>query len=125
MKGTGTLFHDPAAVLFEDQDIRLIDSLAAALVNEHQALSEVTRVAADLQWSPAPIPRPRDDTTERGQGGKSDPTQAAALDGRRIELRAATAEAARSLESAVTALQRAHRRLGRALDAWSGEKVSQ
>lgn len=112
---------DPNAALFRDPDAIALDSAAVALAAACAHLSAVAAEAAEVQWAPAPIPRPREDTTERAKGGHGDPTPSVALDTRRADVRAAVVAAARALEFArVNAIVQA-RTVEDALARWAGE----
>lgn len=84
-------------------------------------VSRLLGQAQAVQWSPAPIPRPREDTTERSKGGHSDPTVATVFDERRLTVRAAVLTAETVLRDARLALDEAEATLARAVDGWSGE----
>ena len=85
-------------------------------------LALTLREAEEIQWSPSPIPKPREDTTERTKGGApSNPTLDVVLDERRMEVRAAVEEATRELEALAGALDAARARLERAVDRWNGD----
>lgn len=60
--------------------------------------------AEGIQWTTAPVPRPRDDTTERASGGHGDPTFATVADDRRLGVRAAVLTSYDALEQAIRAL---------------------
>ena len=77
--------------------------------------------AETAQWQVPPVVRPRDDTTERSKGVTSDPTPAAALDGRRLRLRARVVEAEHALALAGRQLSAAERNLADALSSWNGD----
>lgn len=80
--------------------------------------------AQAIQWEAAPIPKPHDDTTERAKGGHGDPTQAIALDERRLAVRAQHDAALESLVVAQAAARSARRQLDAAIAAWEGDTPS-
>ncbi|GAA2230469.1 hypothetical protein N1031_07080 [Herbiconiux moechotypicola] len=77
--------------------------------------------AEAVQWSPAPVPQPRDDTTERASGGHSDPVPRIVTDERRLAVRAAVTGAYRAMDSAVDDLDRARVDLELAVATWNGD----
>ena len=87
---------------------------------ETLALAQSMQKADAIQWEAAPIPRPSDDTTERAKGGHGDPTQAIALDDRRLAVRAQYDAAMAALDTAYAAVRAARRHLDGAVDAWEG-----
>jgi hypothetical protein len=52
-------------------------------------LARVVEAAEAVQWKPAPVAKPRDDTTERAAGGHGDPTFSTVADERRLAVREA------------------------------------
>lgn len=102
----------------EDADLLALASLAEA---EARRLADMLPDALAVQWSPSPVPKPRDDTHERATGAPSDPTAETALDGRRLRLRAQVIESERALRGSVVALVGVRRGLERTLDAWAGD----
>jgi hypothetical protein len=68
------------------------------------ALATLLPKAEGIQWTAAPVPRPRDDTTERASGGHGDPTFDTVADDRRLGVRAAVLGSYDALEQAVRAL---------------------
>lgn len=73
------------------------------------------------QWQAPPTVRPRDDPGGRQIGVTSDPTVRAALDGRRLRLRARVVEAEHALALAGRQLSAAERNLSDALGDWNGD----
>jgi hypothetical protein len=71
--------------------------------------------AEGIQWTAAPVPRPREDTTERASGGHGDPTFATVSDDRRLAVRAAVLTSYDALEQAIRALIDAEQDLRRAV----------
>jgi hypothetical protein len=95
-------------------------ALALAVRREVDALVSTLAEAMDVQWMPSPIPRPRDDTTERAKGGHGDPTPSITLDDRRLDVRAQVRASARRLGEAAEAARVTRAALEAALDAWAG-----
>ena len=63
---------------------------ANQLRKEVETLLDTLQEARSRQWEPSPVPKPREDTTERSSGGApSRPVEAIVFDGRRLEVRAA------------------------------------
>lgn len=114
--------HDPNHDLFSDGDARELIALARAVSEACTDLASVAEEAAEFQWRAAPIPRPRDDTSERAKGGHSDPTSTIALDDRRLALRAAILGALRDLDKARSRASAAAAHVREALDQWHGGK---
>ena len=79
--------------------------------------------AEEIQWSAAPVPKPREDTTERAKGGHGDPTLAIVLDDRRLAVRAAVEEAHAAIAQASEVAALARRKVNAAIAAWNGEPV--
>lgn len=98
------------------------DEPLARLVNllsfEVDQLAAVTGPALEARWSPSPVPRPRDDTTERSTGAHSDPTADIALDERRMALSVQIMKSERLLEQALVAIRGVRRGLERTLERW-------
>jgi len=84
-------------------------------------VSKLLGQASSIQWSPAPVARPSDDTTERSKGGHSDPTVATVFDDRRLAVRAAVLTAEDALRTSRLVLEEAKRTLETAVDRWSGD----
>lgn len=77
--------------------------------------------AEEVQWQPSPVPRPREDTTERSRGGHSDPTATTATDPRRLALRAAVVSAEVALEKALAECEARAADVERALQVYYGD----
>lgn len=112
---------DPTYLATIDPADADLEALAALVVEESRRLAGMLPDALASQWSASPIPKPRDDTTERSKGAPSDPTAAVALDGRRLRLRAQVIESERVLRDAAIAVVGVRRGLERTLGAWHGE----
>jgi len=77
--------------------------------------------AEGIQWTSAPVPKPRDDTTERASGGHGDPTFATVADDRRLAVRAAVLAGYDALEGAIQALEVARAGLDRSISSYYGD----
>lgn len=103
-------------------DADLAAARASVIRERLESLLEALSHAEDRQWDPSPVPRPREDTTERSKGAApSDPTADTVLDARRLELRDAVSRAYRVLEFAAKALTERHEALDRAIARYDGE----
>lgn len=92
-----------------------------AFAEEVLFLGRSLTAAEEIQWTAAPIPKPREDTTERSKGGPpADTTLATVLDDRRLAVRDAVVTAHESLADAVERARVARRGLDLAIDAWNG-----
>ena len=111
---------DPTAGLFADDRDPLISHVVDRLGAEIEDLEATIPVALAAQWSPSPIPRPRDDTTERASGGHGDPTSAVATDDRRLALREQIARCRDALMHSAVTVRGARLSLERALAEWEG-----
>lgn len=69
-------------------------------------LARVVDAAEAVQWKPAPVAKPRDDTTERASGGHGDPTFSTAADERRLAVREAVDRSKYALGLNARALRR-------------------
>lgn len=94
------------------------------LLTEHYeaavALAELLDEADAAQWSPAPVPRPRDDEGGRSSGTVSDPTSAIVVDSRRLAVRESVENAGAALRSSTRTLRAARANVGKSLDEWTG-----
>ena len=117
-----SMTNDPNAALFEDPAEADLEALLRIVLAECQALGEALPEAYASQWKPAPIPKPREDTTERAKGGHADPTPSVALDGRRLALRAQVLRSERVVRDTVVAVRGVRRGLELALSSWEGER---
>ncbi|MCZ9884616.1 DUF7169 domain-containing protein [Arthrobacter sp. B2a2-09] len=79
--------------------------------------------AEEIQWTAAPVPKPREDTTERAKGGHGDPTLATVLDERRLAVRQAVEEAHATLAANTEATAAARQKLDLAIASWNGDDV--
>ena len=93
-----------------------------ALAEEIRALARRLDAAVAVQWQAPPVPRPRDDTTERSKGAPpSNPTADTALDDRRLALRSAVRGGQQSIRLATASVPAATSRLDAALVAFEGD----
>lgn len=105
--------EDRIAAIFADPDAVEMSALLATCVDTWTQLAALVEEASEIQFAPAPIPRPVEDTTERASGGHSDPTWSTVQDARRADVRAFVLEALRTGRSL-------HIRGERAIDRWTG-----
>lgn len=84
-------------------------------------LALALETAEDVQWIPAPRPRPDADASRRPSGPPSDPTSAVALQDERLEVREACAQARRAMAAALATVSAAHARVSGALAVWEGD----
>lgn len=78
-------------------------------------------VADDVQWEPSPVPKPREDTTQRASGGHGDPTGDIVLDARRLAVREAATAAESVLTRYAAELRLARVNVEEAVARWNGE----
>lgn len=91
---------------------------ADQLRREVEDLLDTLPAALTRQWEPSPVPRPREDTTERSSGGgPSRPVEAIVFDGRRLAIREALAD----VFTSVKRLQVASDRLSRSVARFDGD----
>ncbi|MGC5319340.1 DUF7169 domain-containing protein [Micromonospora arida] len=109
------------ADLDKDPDELRFRRLLELLAEESAALTACLPAALDAQWSAAPIARPREDTTERAKGLRSDPTANIVLDDRRQHLRTQLVTSMTVLQRAVVTVRGVRRGLEMTLAAWDGE----
>lgn len=100
-----------------------IDTLQA-IAHSLPGLVRQLEQASDAQWQKSRVPSPRDDTTERSQGVRSDPTADTALDARRLRLRAAVLRAEGNLERFAEAIAANVVELDATYRAWAGEPAA-
>lgn len=98
-----------------------LPEIVRSVAEEALELASLLDRAQGVQWSPAPIPRPRVDTTERSRGGHGDPTADIALDDRRLAVRAAVVSAEVALEKAVREMTAAQSAVRRSLARYYGD----
>ncbi|WNO26061.1 hypothetical protein SEA_WILDWEST_42 [Arthrobacter phage Wildwest] len=84
-------------------------------------LAQSLNTAADIQWEPSPVPKPREDTSQRASGGHGDPTGDIVLDARRLALREAVSAAEHTLAQCAAELRRARVNVEEAVARWNGE----
>lgn len=108
--------------LFDDSRDAGLEALVALIREETDALAALLPGAVSRQWTASPVPKPREDTTERASGGKSDPTGDTALDGRRIRVRECVREAEALLRQSAIRTRGVRRGMERALAAYDGSK---
>ena len=100
-----------------------LPAVVRSFTEEALFLARSAAEAEEIQWSAAPIPKPREDTTERAKGGHGDPTLAIVLDERRLAVRLRYEEALVVLRELTEQAADARRNLNAAIAAWNGERV--
>lgn len=97
-------------------------SPVSSAASEFLTLARLLGDVEELQWTAAPIPKPREDVTDRkSSGGHGDPTADIALDPRRLELRQAYTKATERLDELRFSAQIAREDLERAVARYHGE----
>jgi hypothetical protein len=91
-----------------------------AVAREALLLASTLTEAEAIQWSPSPVPKPREDTTQRAKGGHGDPTLAIVLDDRRMAVRSAVEAAHAKLAALAEEVRTTREALGEAVDQWNG-----
>lgn len=104
---------DPLSALAVDPDALSMRELVTLCVDVWTELAQLVDEAAEVQSLPSPIPRPAEDTSERGKGGHGDPTFAVVQDARRMAVREFVLDSIRAASSL-------KHRGERALDRWAG-----
>jgi hypothetical protein len=77
--------------------------------------------ADEIQWEASPVPKPREDTSQRASGGHGDPTGDIVLDARRLALRDAVSDAESVLTRYAAEPRAARVNVDRAVARWNGE----
>jgi len=90
------------------------------LLDAATELARSLEAAEAVQWKPAPIPKPADDTTERASGGHGDPTFQTVSDARRLDVRSAVGRAHYALGLNSRALRRMTEQVDGAVAAYYG-----
>lgn len=98
----------------------LTDTVKASAAESLQIV-RLLDAAAEIQWEAAPVPKPREDTTQRAKGGHGDPTGDIVLDARRLAVRDAVVTGEREILAYLETLRGARLRLESAIEAWNGE----
>lgn len=89
---------------------------------ELEILLEALSHAEDRRWDPSPMPRPREDTSQRAIGGApSDPTADTVLDARRLAVSDAVSRAENVLAYAAKSLRERREALELAVRRYDGE----
>ncbi|WP_166139587.1 DUF7169 domain-containing protein [Nocardioides ochotonae] len=102
--------------------MRDLIELVAAVRTETDALAALLPDAAARQWSASPVPRPREDTTERATGGPaSDPTADTVLDPRRLAVRDTVARSRQVLRETVDRVHAVRVAMTLAVDRYDGD----
>lgn len=100
-----------------------LPSAVRDFATETLLLGAALTAAEEIQWTAAPIPKPREDTTERAKGGHGDPTLATVLDERRLAVREAVEKGLAAMADAATVVQVTRLEVEAAIAAWNGENV--
>lgn len=100
-----------------------LPSAVRSFAAESLSLARSLADAEEIQWTAAPVPKPREDTTERAKGGHGDPTLATVLDERRLAVRQAVEEAHATLAANTEATAEARQKLDAAIASWNGDDV--
>lgn len=95
-----------------------------AFTEEAVFLARSAAEAEEIQWTAAPIPKPREDTTQRAKGGHGDPTLDIVLDERRLAVRLRYEEARVVLQELTSQAADARRNLDAAIASWNGETAA-
>lgn len=107
--------------LDDDRDGRRLARLAAILRQELDELEALLPAALDAQWTPGVVHRAEQDPGVRVKGQIHRPTEDAALDGRRLALRAQILRSGDLLADSITKARGIRRGLERALTRWEGD----
>ncbi|QIN94443.1 hypothetical protein SEA_LEGO_43 [Arthrobacter phage Lego] len=99
----------------------MIFNTAHAAARDALRLAQSIETAREIQWEASPVPKPREDTSQRASGGHGDPTGDIVLDSRRLAVREAVVAAERALARAAEELQTARVNVDRAVARWNGE----
>lgn len=103
-------------------DGEAVAHLALVIREETDALLALLPDAYARQWEASPVPKPREDTSQRAIGGRpSDPTADTVLDARRLSVRDGVSRAERILEFAARSLTERREALEAALRRYDGE----
>lgn len=94
---------------------------ARTAAKEALLLAQSLATTSEIQWEAAPVPKPREDTTQRASGGHGDPTADIVTDPRRLAVRDAVRAAELALTRAADELRRARVNVDRSVEAWNGE----
>ncbi|UIW13526.1 hypothetical protein PQD80_gp42 [Arthrobacter phage Lizalica] len=94
---------------------------AHATARDALRLAQSIATAQEIQWEPSPVPKPREDTSQRASGGHGDPTGDIVLDARRLAVREAVVAAEQALARAAEDLRQARVNVDRAVARWNGE----
>lgn len=100
-----------------------VDRLVRLIEGEIRLMQDEIGEAEARQWEASPVPKPREDTTQRSSGGRpSDPTADTALDPRRLAVRETLLAVEPVLRDAAVALRGSRLALSRAVARFDGER---
>lgn len=111
--------------LFDDERDAHLERLVEIIRQETDALAALVPEAISRQWTTSPVPRPREDTTERGSGHRSDPTGDTVLDGRRLSVRESVKRAEALLRESAVRTRGVRLFMERAVTEYDGEGGSE
>lgn len=112
--------RDPLERLFdESQDVEL-DALLALLGRETEAMKQALPEALARQWEASPVPKPREDTSQRASGDRPNPTEAIVLDARRLALRTTIEEVRQAVRHGVVRVRAGRLALDHAVKRYDG-----
>lgn len=92
------------------------------LVDAATELARSLEAAEAVQWKPAPVPKPHEDTTERASGGHGDPTWQTVADERRLVVRDAVGRSHYALGLNARALRRMSAQVDAAVTSYYGDQ---
>lgn len=115
------MHHTPVEPLFDEVQDAEIDALLAVLGREITILSTVLPEALARQWEASPVPKPREDTTQRASGLRPNPTADIVFDSRRMAVRETVLGSTAVLREAVVRVRGARRALEIAVERFDGE----
>lgn len=99
-----------------------LDALVQIIREETEALITTLPDALSRQWSPSPVPKPREDTSQRSSGDRpADPTGDAVLDARRLAVRDSVVRSGRALRDVAVTLRAVRLTMERNIARFDGE----
>lgn len=99
-----------------------LDALVRIIREETEALIAVLPDATARQWSPSPVPKPREDTSQRASGDRPpNPTADTVLDARRLAVRETVLRSERALREVAVSVRGTRLAVERAVARFDGE----
>lgn len=98
-------------------------ALLVTLNRETDDLKKSLPGALARQWEASPVPKPREDTTQRASGLRSDPTADAVLDARRLAVRETVAQSGIVLREAIARVRAVRAAVDTAVTRYDGERA--